>query len=133
MPGKQEYLVHLREEERAYRLRPVTRLGQLFRRAHLLQRERTPAWAVALAAVLYPGEPDAFVPGFGWEAELSLTRFLGVWAGGAYFLSGTWDLETGLWWHLSPQFTLSLQALFPSACSTASYPSWGPGRTGAFP
>jgi|GEM_PF-4674843 len=32
----------------------IRRLGQLFRRAHLLQRERTPAWAVALAAVLYP-------------------------------------------------------------------------------
>ena len=32
----------------------ILRLGQLFRRAHLLKRERTPAWAVALAAVLYP-------------------------------------------------------------------------------
>ncbi len=58
------------------------------------------------------GEPDVFVPGFGLEAELSLTRSLGVWASGAYFLSGTWDLEAGLRWHLSPQFALSLQALF---------------------
>jgi len=31
----------------------IRRLGQLFWHAHLLKRERTPAWAVALAAVLY--------------------------------------------------------------------------------
>ena len=35
-----------------------------------------------------------------------------MWASGGYFLSGTWDLETGLRWHLSPRFALSLQALF---------------------
>ena len=57
------------------------------------------------------GEPDVFVPGFGLEAEISLTRSLDVWASGAYFLSGTWDLETGLRWHLSQQLALSLQAL----------------------
>jgi transposase-like protein len=32
----------------------ILRLGQLFQRARLLKRERTPAWAIALAAVLYP-------------------------------------------------------------------------------
>jgi len=32
----------------------ILKLGQLFKRAHLLKRERTPAWAVALASVLYP-------------------------------------------------------------------------------
>jgi len=48
------------------------------------------------ASVLFLGEPDVFVPGFGLEAEFSLTSSLGVWASGAYFLSGTWDLATGL-------------------------------------
>jgi hypothetical protein len=32
----------------------IRKLGLLFKRAHILQRERTPAWAVALASVLYP-------------------------------------------------------------------------------
>ena len=58
------------------------------------------------------GEPDIFVPGLELDAELSITPSFGIFMGGAYFLSGTWDLETGLRWHLSPQLALSLQALF---------------------
>ncbi len=58
----------------------------------------SPASRIAFVGLL-PAEPDVFVPGFGWEAEVSLTRSLGVWTGGAYFLSGTRDLEAGIHWH----------------------------------
>jgi hypothetical protein len=57
------------------------------------------------------GEPDIFVPGVGLSAELSISRSLGLFAGGTYFLSGTWDLTTGVIWHPSRQFALYLQAL----------------------
>jgi len=33
----------------------IRQLGQLFRRAHITKRERTPAWAVVLASILYMG------------------------------------------------------------------------------
>ena len=51
-------------------------------------------------------------PASAWKQSFPLPAPWGVWASGAYFLSGTWDLEAGLRWHLSPQFALSLQALF---------------------
>ena len=84
-------------------------------------------------ASLFLGEPDVFVPGFDLEAEISLTRSLGVWASGAYFLSGTWDLETGLRWHLSPQFALSLQALFLFDVVDGFVPQLGAGARWSFP
>jgi len=58
------------------------------------------------------GEPDVFVPGLRLGAEIPLTRSLGVFAGGAFFISGTWDLALGLSWHATPSFMLSLKALF---------------------
>jgi len=58
------------------------------------------------------GEPDVFVPGLGLSFDISLTRSLGVFAGGVFFLFGTWDLATGVVWHASSQFALYLQALF---------------------
>jgi len=84
-------------------------------------------------SALFLGEPDVFVPGFGLEAEISLTRSLGVWASGAYFLSGTWDVETGLRWHLSPQFALSLQALFLLDVVDGFVPQLGAGARWSFP
>jgi len=77
--------------------------------------------------------PTFFAPGFGLEAEISLIRSLGVWASGAYFLSGTWDLETGLRWHLSPQFALSLQALFLFDVVDGFVPQLGAGVRWSFP
>jgi len=72
-------------------------------------------------------------PRLGLEAELSLTRPLGVWAGGAYFLSGTWDLEAGPRWHLSPQLALSLQALFLFDVLDGFGPQLGAGVRWSFP
>jgi hypothetical protein len=79
------------------------------------------------------GEPDVFVPGFGLEAEIPLISSLGVWAGGAYLLSGTWDLETGIRWHLSPRFALSLQALFLFDVVDGFVPQLGAGVRWNFP
>lgn len=68
------------------------------------------ASGLSLSAV-FLGEPDIFVPGMGLSAELSITRSLGLFAGGAYFLSGTWDLAIGVNWHPWRQLALFLQAL----------------------
>jgi hypothetical protein len=63
-------------------------------------------------SVVFLGEPDIFVPGVGVSAQLSIfSRSLRLLAGGAYFLSGTWGLTTGVSWHPSRQFALHLQAL----------------------
>ena len=85
-----------------------------------------------LSAVLL-GEPDIFVPGLGLSAELSVTRSLGVFAGGAYFLSGTWDLATGVSWNPSRQFALYLQALLLFDVIDGFVPQLGAGMRGSFP
>ena len=93
------------------------------------------AWGATSLAVSgsFLGEPDVCVPGFGLEAEILLTRSLGIWTGGAYFLSGTWDLETGLRWPLSPQLAFSLQALFLFDVLDGFVPQLGAGVRWSFP
>jgi hypothetical protein len=63
------------------------------------------------SSVVFLGEPDVFAPGLGLSAELSITRSLSLFAGGAYFLSGTWDLAMRVNWSVSRQISLYLQAL----------------------
>jgi len=62
-------------------------------------------------SAVFLGEPDVFVPGVGLSTELSITRSLGLFAGGAYFLSGTWDLAAGVIWNSSSRFALHLEVL----------------------
>lgn len=45
---------------------------------------------------IFLGEPDVFVPGVGLSAELPITRSIGMSAGMAFFLSGSWDLIAGV-------------------------------------
>jgi hypothetical protein len=79
------------------------------------------------------GEPDVFVPGWGLSAEILLTRSLGVFAGGAYFISGTWDLAAGVSWHVTPRFALKLQALFLFDVIDGFVPQLGAGLRWSFP
>lgn len=61
---------------------------------------------------VFLGEPNVFVPGVGLDMEISLASPLGLLAGMALFLSGSWDLIAGVVWHASSQLALHLQALF---------------------
>jgi hypothetical protein len=79
------------------------------------------------------GEPDVFVPGVGLSAEIPLTRSLGLFAGGAYFLSGTWDMALGVSWHTTPRFALKLQALFLFDVIDGFVPQVGGGMRFSFP
>jgi hypothetical protein len=79
------------------------------------------------------GEPDVFVPGAGLSVEVSLTRSLGLFAGGAYSLSGTWDLALGVSWHATPRFALKLQALLFFDVIDGLVPQLGGGMRFSFP
>ncbi len=90
------------------------------------------ATEISLTAV-FLGEPDIFVPGVGLNAEISLTRSLGLFAGGAYFLSDTWDLAAGASWNASQQFALYLHALFVFDVIDGFVPQLGAGVRWKFP
>jgi len=83
--------------------------------------------------VVFLGEPDIFVPGLGLSAEIFLTRSLGMFAGGAYFISGSWDLAVGVSWHATPRFVLQLQALFLFDVIDGFIPQLGAGMHFNFP
>ncbi len=84
-------------------------------------------------SAIFLGEPDIFVPGVGLSAEISLTRSLGLFAGGAYVLSDTWGLISGVSWHPSRQFALYLHALFVFDVIDGFVPQLGAGMRWSFP
>jgi hypothetical protein len=90
------------------------------------------ASGLSLSAV-FLGEPDVFVPGVGLSAEISVTRSLGLFAGGVYVLSGTWGLTTGASWHPSRQFALYLQTLLLFDVIDGFVPQLGAGVRWSFP
>jgi hypothetical protein len=58
---------------------------------------------------------------------------LGLFAGGAYFLSGTWDLVAGVSWHATPRFALQMQALLLFDVIDGFIPQIGAGMRFSFP
>jgi hypothetical protein len=90
------------------------------------------ASSLSLSAV-FLGEPDVFVPGVALGTEISITRSLGLFAGGAYFLSGTWDLALGVSWHATPRFALQMQALLLFDVIDGFVPQLGAGMRFSFP
>jgi hypothetical protein len=105
----------------------VVLLGASFLPAHPISASN-----LSLSAV-FLGEPDVFVPGVGLSAELSISRSLGLFAGGTYVLSGTWGLTTGVSWHSSRQFVLYLQTLLLFDVIDGFVPQLGAGVRWGFP
>jgi hypothetical protein len=83
-------------------------------------------------SAVFLGEPDVFVPGLELSTELSISRSLGLFAGGLYVLSSTWGLTTGVSWHLSRQFSVHLQALFVFDVIDGFIPQLGAGLRWSF-
>jgi len=90
------------------------------------------ASGLSLGAI-FLGEPDVFVPGVGLSAELSIAHSLGLFAGGAYFLSGTWDLAAGVIWNTSSRLALNLEVLLLFDVIDGFIPQLGGGMRFSFP
>ncbi len=77
-----------------------TLLGSALGVLALLAPSALAAPSLSLSGI-FLGEPDIFVPGLGVSIKFPFTRSLNGLAGAALFLSGSWNLKTGVAWPLS--------------------------------